>query len=510
MTKKTWLNNLIFVVVMAVALAALWWISALIVDTPLVLPSVPAVWHELCVIGSDVSFYAQLGLTLLRSLVAFLLSFAVALVLALVANLFPVKRPINAVVALLRALPTMSIIFICVVAFPTRVIASLVAFLVGFPVMYAAFDLKLTQSQPITDMLNVFAVRKLDRVLFAYLPTLAEDMVAQCRSTFALVVKVCIAGEALALPREGVGVEMYIAKVNMDTAALFAWTIAALVVCYAVDGLIVLACHICKRVKGGKQAENEQRHPKPTLDNLPDALPDTTPTDITLEGVGVTYDDGRTVYDNLFVTFAAGKVHAILGPSGCGKTTLLNVVGGLVAHTGKADGCDGGCSYVFQDARLIPQSVLANVELVLRRSIRDKAKRRATALYVLALANIDDCAYRNATTLSGGEQQRVALARAFAYGGATLLADEPLKSLDLRVKRKLYQTLDELLAVSPRTVLYVTHDVEEALALADEVYVADGSPCVLNHVATIAEPRGGRDLYSEQSVELRKRLEKLL
>ena len=483
MTKKTWLNNLIFVVAMFLAVVALWWISALIVDTPLILPSVPAVWHELCVIGSDVSFYAQLGLTLLRSLVAFLLSFAVALVLALVANLFPVKRPINAVVALLRALPTMSIIFICVVAFPTRVIASLVAFLVGFPVMYAAFDLKLTQSQPITDMLNVFAVRKLDRVLFAYLPTLAEDMVAQCRSTFALVVKVCIAGEALALPREGVGVEMYIAKVNMDTAALFAWTIAALVVCYAVDGLIVLACHICKRVKGGKQAENEQRHPKPTLDNLPDALPDTTPTDITLEGVGVTYDDGRTVYDN--------------GPSGCGKTTLLNVVGGLVAHTGKADGCDGGCSYVFQDARLIPQSVLANVELVLRRSIRDKAKRRATALYVLALANIDDCAYRNATTLSGGEQQRVALARA-------------LKSLDLRVKRKLYQTLDELLAVSPRTVLYVTHDVEEALALADEVYVADGSPCVLNHVATISEPRGGRDLYSEQSVELRKRLEKLL
>ena len=229
-----------------------------------------------------------------------------------------------------------------------------------------------------------------------------------------------------------------------------------------------------------------------------------------MEGVGVTYDDGRTVYDNLSVTFAAGKVHAILGPSGCGKTTLLNMVGGLVAHTGKADGCDGGCSYVFQDARLIPQSVLANVELVLRRSIRDKAKRRATALFVLALANIDDCAYRNATTLSGGEQQRVALARAFAYGGATLLADEPLKSLDLRVKRKLYQTLDELLAVSPRTVLYVTHDVEEALALADEVYVADGNPCVLNHVATIAEPRGGRDLYSEQSVELRKRLEELL
>ena len=67
---------------MAVALVALWWISALIVDTPLALPSVPAVWHELCVIGSDVSFYAQLGLTLLRSLVAFLLSFAVALVLA--------------------------------------------------------------------------------------------------------------------------------------------------------------------------------------------------------------------------------------------------------------------------------------------------------------------------------------------------------------------------------------------------------------------------------------------
>ena len=508
MTKKTWLNNLIFVIAMFLAVVALWWISALIVDTPLVLPSVPAVWKELCQLVSEDSFYRQLGLTLLRSVAAFAISFVFALLLALVANIFPVKRPVNVIVALLRALPTMSIIFICVVAFPTRIIASLVAFLVAFPVMYAAFDFKLTQSRPVSDMLDVFAVRKADRIVFAYLPTLAEDMISQCRSTFALVVKVCIAGEALALPREGIGVEMYIAKVNMDTAALFAWTIAALVVCYLVDGLVVLICHVCKRINSGKKVAISSTDESPRK-GLSAAFSDTPLTDIDLVDVTVDYD-GRTIYDKLSVTFAAGKVHVILGPSGCGKTTLLNVVGGIVPHLGSVEGNVGGCSYVFQDARLIPQSVYSNVELVLRRNITDKNARREAVTEMLRLAEIDNCAYRNATTLSGGEQQRVALARAFAYGGATLLADEPLKSLDLRVKRKLYQTLDELLAVSPRTVLYVTHDVEEALALADEVYVADGSPCVLNHVATIAEPRGGRDLYSEQSVELRKRLEELL
>lgn len=522
MTKKNWLDNLIFVVAMAAALVALWTVAALAVGNSFVLPNVPDVCRELGILLAKPSFYASVGVTVGRALLAFAVSLAFALALALLANLFPVRRPLSAVVTLLRALPTMSIIFLCIVLFPSRAIAYIVTFLVVFPVMYAAFDGALAQAKPLADMCKVFNVQRADKAAFVYIPTLAPQVALQCRSTIALAVKVCIAGEALAMPRSGIGVEMYVARVNLDTANLLAWTLTALVCCYAIDGLFALGEYLVKRAVGmsDEKAKNDSanevndKYDTPqgknaNAENVCDnTVETTTKDDLHLEKVSVKFGE-RTLYDNLDVTFAAGKVHVVLGASGCGKTTLLNVVSGLVSHSGAVSGAKH-CSYVFQEARLSPCRVLTNVELVLRRDIKDKELRRRTAMHALAMAQLADKANRNVATLSGGEAQRVSLARAFATNADVLLADEPMKSLDLGVKRNLYVTLSQMLEQKPLTTLYVTHDVEEAVMLADEVYLAEGSPCTLTHIATIAAPRADRKPWSEESVRLKMQLETAL
>ena len=227
---------------------------------------------------------------------------------------------------------------------------------------------------------------------------------------------------------------------------------------------------------------------------------------VKFENIFVQFDT-TPLYNDFSYNFEQGKVHVILGTSGCGKTTLLNVLAGIVLFKGKVS--SGKISYVFQEPRLSPISVWDNVGLVLA-SKTNKEQRKQIIQEYLTLAEIAPKAKQRATTLSGGEQQRVALARAFAYESDVLVMDEPFKSLDLGIKRRLYDTFDNFLSKSKRTVLFVTHSVEEALALGDCVYLMSGKPVDITKVAAIETDRKHRDLYSQQMVALRKTLEESL
>ena len=229
--------------------------------------------------------------------------------------------------------------------------------------------------------------------------------------------------------------------------------------------------------------------------------------DVTFDNVTVRYGD-KTIYENFNHTFEAGKLHVILGKSGIGKTTLLNVVARLVPFVGSC--YEGKVSYVFQDARLAPVSVLDNVKTVLRRSYKDDKTRTEVAMQYLTLSEIADKANATPDTLSGGQKQRVSIARAFAVQTDVLLMDEPFKSLDYSTKNNLYLTLDALLQENSPTTLFVTHDVDEALALADVIYVIEGNPCTICKVTELSVERSKRNLYDDEFVALRKRLTQLL
>lgn len=185
-----------------------------------------------------------------------------------------------------------------------------------------------------------------------------------------------------------------------------------------------------------------------------------------------------------------GGVTAILGPSGCGKTTVLRVVAGLLAptagrvHLGGVDVTDlpahrRGVGLMFQDYALFPHhDVGANVEFGLRMQRRSAAERRARVAEVLALVDLGGWERRSVAALSGGERQRVALARTLAPEPGAVLLDEPLGALDRTLRDRLVPELGELLRAVGTTVVHVTHDQGEALALADEVVVMAGGTVV--------------------------------
>lgn len=190
-----------------------------------------------------------------------------------------------------------------------------------------------------------------------------------------------------------------------------------------------------------------------------------------LENINKSYGE-KQIFSGFNASFRLGKVSAILGNSGQGKTTLLNVVAGLTEFSGKVTPNFEMVSYVFQGARLIENlTLLQNVEYVLQNQIPNKTERKNHALYWLSLAEISHLKNKYPSQISGGEAQRVQLARAFSYKSDLLIMDEPFSSLDIGLKSRLIDLYTAFLQKSPKTVLFVTHNVIEATDFADDIYV---------------------------------------
>ncbi|MDQ0725106.1 ABC transporter ATP-binding protein [Microbacterium sp. W4I20] len=185
----------------------------------------------------------------------------------------------------------------------------------------------------------------------------------------------------------------------------------------------------------------------------------------------------RDVLRGVDVDIAAGEIVAVVGPSGCGKSTLLRLVGGLDAPTrgsirldgtGVAD-VDERTANAFQEPRLLPWRTIAqNVELGLPRGTARRAGRERVR-ELLQLVGLEHAADQRPREVSGGMAQRASLARALARNPGVLLLDEPFGALDALTRLRMHDLLLKIHAAEPTTILLVTHDVEEALYLADRV-----------------------------------------
>ena len=215
----------------------------------------------------------------------------------------------------------------------------------------------------------------------------------------------------------------------------------------------------------------------------------------------------RTVFSGLDLTFKEGKINCILGPSGCSKTTVLNVLAGLTDYEGQALRPEK-VAYIFQNSRLLPNlTVWENVEYV----ILDMPKPVRSMLVKSVLEQVELYDRRNdyPSSLSGGMARRVAMARAYAYPAELLLMDEPFSALDLGLKLRQMRVYNELAAKYPRTSVFVTHDIDEALLFADHITVLKQGG-VVEATFDIDAPREGRDMFSPDLVALKEKLYTLL
>jgi sulfonate transport system ATP-binding protein len=244
-------------------------------------------------------------------------------------------------------------------------------------------------------------------------------------------------------------------------------------------------------------ASSQARRP-----DLSSALP------VSFRGLRRTFGTGgsaHTVLRDIDFEVERGEVLAILGPSGCGKSTLLRATAGLDAPsagtvnigTTPVQGIDPRCAFAFQEPRLLPWHTLqANVAIGLPKSASAK-DGKAKVARLLELVGLDKFAKHRPREVSGGMAQRASLARALARNPGVLLLDEPFGALDALTRIKMQDLLLDIHAAEPTTVLLVTHDVDEALQLADRIVVlgketgreGDGATIVRTVVVPGERPR---------------------
>src|ERR1700737_1699907 len=207
------------------------------------------------------------------------------------------------------------------------------------------------------------------------------------------------------------------------------------------------------------------------------------------------------VLDDISFTVSAGEVVAIVGPSGCGKSTLLSILGGLLRPcAGSAQlrgapppGSLNPLTFVFQDFALLPWcTVEENVEFPLLHTTLGIGERRAVVDDALRRTSLSDFRGPPPKQLSGGMRQRVGIARALAVRPAILLMDEPLSALDSQTRELLMEDFVRLLADGSMGAVYVTHNLEEAVRLADRIVVLSRRPGRIREVVAVPMTRGER------------------
>ena len=206
-----------------------------------------------------------------------------------------------------------------------------------------------------------------------------------------------------------------------------------------------------------------------------------------------------------------GEFVCLLGPSGCGKSTLLNLIAGLdkpdsgeILFGGKPVTEPGpDRTMIFQEAALFPWlSVIDNVKFGMKAAGIPKEERDAHAMKYLAMVNLASCRNYHPNQLSGGMKQRVAIARALAMNSRALLMDEPFAALDKQTKNLLRDELERIWLTERKTVVYVTHSVEEALFFGDRVVMMSANPGTVRSIFRVDFPRP-RQIDTPEFVELR-------
>ena len=221
---------------------------------------------------------------------------------------------------------------------------------------------------------------------------------------------------------------------------------------------------------------------------------------VEVKGIGMIYPGGTVALEGVDLEIPTAKMTTLLGPSGCGKTTLLKIIAGLLEPTAGEVWIDGARvfgpgperAFVFQDFALLPwATVLRNVAFGLELQGRDKAERDEVARASVEKVGLTGFENSYPHELSGGMRQRVGLARALCVDAQVLLMDEPFSAVDEQTRRLFQEELLRLLAKENKTVIFVTHSIEEAVYVSDRIVLLSPRPGRINRIVTMEIDRAG-------------------
>ncbi len=441
---------------------ALWQVVAVFVNSPLIVPSpflTVARLFELC---KTQAFYKAIALSSLRVLTGFLLAVVAGLFAGILCGRFKSFRVfMEFPLAIIRSVPVVSFILLAIFVFSSNFVPVFCTFLMGFPIMTDAVSSAFGFSQEeekLFFMADVFKLTKVQRLRYIFLPHFKPFFKSGILSVFGLSWKVTAASEVLSVPKNALGAVLQNAQVHLETSTVVATTSVIVALAFFTEKLILFIFDSIFKFLTSVQKTKKTINGAKTNANF-------NPVPVVLKNLTI-QKGNKILFSNFNCTFESGKITALLAPSGSGKTTLLN----YIASTQK------NVSFLFQEPCLLPSlTVFENIFLPLSNVYEQKTALEQTEKY-LRLTSLYSRKDDKVQFLSGGEKQRVAMARSFAFPSQILLLDEAFQSLDAKIKSELEQTLKQLLAQTPRTVIFVTHEKTEALNLADTILELSGEP----------------------------------
>ncbi len=382
---------------------ALWAGLCLTVDNSVLMASPLKTAEKLAEFLKTGEFYHAVGLSLLRIGAGFLAGFTAAVILAAGSSrFFLLEELLSPVMGAAKSVPVASFAVVVLIWWGSDVLAVAVCFLVVLPNLYiSTIEGFRSSDRKLLEMAQVFRLPAESRFLYIYRPALKPFLYSGMKVSLGMCWKSGVAAELIGIPMHSIGEQIYLSKLYLDTAGVFAWTAVVMSLAFLFEKLILC---LTEQFFSWEPSIRKQR---------------TCPRD-----GGERRLVARAVAKSVDITVKSGEVVWLTWPSGSGKTTLLHILAGLLEPEEGTCETPEGCSMVFQEDRLCEDySGSKNVEL-----ITGDLRRAKEALAFLGLN--EDEILRPCSSLSGGMRRRVALARAMEADSACVFLDEPFTGMD--------------------------------------------------------------------------------
>jgi len=394
---------------------AVWTGISLIVDNP-VLAATPLETAEAFIrLLKEGSFYGTVGRSLLRIGVGFASGFGAAVLLSALSRRYMVFwQLLSPMMEAAKSVPVASFAVVVLIWWGSSFLAVAVCFLVVLPNIYiSTLEGLRSTDEKLLEMAQVFRLPARSRFFFIYRPALKPFLYSSLRVSLGMCWKSGVAAELIGIPAHSIGEQLYLSKIYLDTAGVFAWTAVVMLLAFLFEKGILLLTDLffswepsCR----GQRPRKEKREGGKDRGRF-------LLTEVT-KGF-----EGKQVLDKINVAYEPGGIYHLTEPSGSGKTTLLHILAGLTAPDSGKVKTTAVCSMVFQEDRLCEDyCAVKNVELVMGDAGRAKE--------ALGLLLERDALHKPCSQLSGGMKRRVALVRAMEADSDCVLLDEPFTGMD--------------------------------------------------------------------------------
>lgn len=429
-----------------------WQICAGFIDNSILFASPMDVLKSLVRNAGELRFYQTIAVSLRNIGLGFLLAFSTGVLLGSICyKIGFLGKLFSPLLQVLKAIPVASFVVILLILTGTDYLSVYVSFLVVFPGIYENTLLGLKAAdEKLLEVADIYEMPAYLRYFYTYRPALIPYLVGYCKSAIGMSLKSGVAAEVIGTPDFSIGERMYMAKVHLETADIFAWTLVIIVSSYVLEKAFI---GLLQRYEGKDKPLHYPKHRQKSTEKK-DA--------VKLEYISKKYGDNKVI-ENFTKIFECGKCYIITGPSGIGKTTLLRILAGLTdVDSGKIKGIrNKKKAMVFQENRLFPGcTALENVHCVTGKDLSECESNLTELLE-------QEAVYKKTDELSGGMQRRVEVCRAMMADADIVYLDEPFAGLDEESRGRVISYIKK--NAEGKILLMNTHRAEDVEAVGGEL-----------------------------------------